>query len=114
MEKLKYLPILMYHNVIDRKTAKVWNNFCIEPVQFEEQMKLLVDQGYTCLNFEDLENILQGQKGCPGKPVMITFDDSYFETVNNVIPVLAAKGLKSIFSVVTGYIGKQSKWEKEV
>ncbi|OGF48042.1 MAG: hypothetical protein A2452_04635 [Candidatus Firestonebacteria bacterium RIFOXYC2_FULL_39_67] len=114
MEKLRYLPVLMYHNVIDKKTAKKWNNFHVETIQFEKQMDILVKRGYTCLNFEDLENILKGQKESPEKPVMITFDDAYLETINNVIPILALRKLKSVFSVVTGCIGKKSNWEKEI
>ncbi|OGF47172.1 MAG: hypothetical protein A2231_09455 [Candidatus Firestonebacteria bacterium RIFOXYA2_FULL_40_8] len=114
MEKLKYLPILMYHNVIDKKLTQVWNNFCIEKVQFEKQMAFLLKKGYTCLNFEDLENIIQERTECPKKPVIITLDDSYCETVNNVVPILVSKNMKCVFSVVTGYIGKKSSWEKEV
>ena len=114
MEKLKYLPVLMYHNVIEKKNAKVWNNFCVELPAFEKQMDYLVENGYTCLNFEDLENIIKGTKECPKKPIMITFDDSYCDTVNNVVPRLAVRNMKSIFSVVTGYIGKNSSWEREV
>jgi peptidoglycan/xylan/chitin deacetylase (PgdA/CDA1 family) len=113
MEKLKYLPVLMYHNIIDKKKANVWDNFCIEPDKFEMQMDLLVKNRYNCLDFEDLDKILKGQKECPEKPIMITFDDSYIETVNNVVPLLAEKNLKGVFSVVTGYIGKESRWEKE-
>ncbi|MFH1073468.1 MAG: polysaccharide deacetylase family protein [Candidatus Firestonebacteria bacterium] len=113
MEKLKYLPVLMYHHIIDKSLAKSWNNFCVEPVQFEKQMDLLVRLRYDCLNFEDLDNILKGRKKCPDKPVIITFDDAYSETINNVIPLLALRNLKSVFSVVTGCIGKQSSWEIE-
>lgn len=113
MEKLNYLPVLMYHNIIDKTSVKASSNYCIEPRQFERQMDYLVEKGYNCINCEDLENILQGRIEVPEKPIMITFDDAYSETLNNVVPLLAAKKIKSVFTVVTGYIGRESSWEKE-
>ena len=112
MENLKYFPILMYHLIVERKNARVWDNFCLEPAELAAQLDYLVRKKFTAINFADLESILQGSRLCPQKPVMITFDDAYFESLKNAAPLLEARNLKGIFSIVTDYIGKENKWQK--
>ena len=113
MEKLKYLPVLMYHNIGEQKKGVSPSNFCLNPAEFELQLDYLLKKNYTSLDFADLEAILSGAKPCPKRPVMLTFDDAYFETLEKVAPLLTSKNLKGIFSVVTDYLGKASTWETE-
>ena len=77
MEKLKYLPVLMYHHIGEQKKGESPSNFCLEPAELELQLDYLVKKKYTPLDFSDLEAVLLGAKPCPQRPVMLTFDDAY-------------------------------------
>lgn len=112
MEKLKYIPILMYHNILERKNSKEWNNYCLEPGKLARQLDYLLKKKYTTLDFADLEEIINGGKTCPKNPIMLTFDDAYSDTLENAMPLLISRDMKGIFPVVTDYIGKASDWEK--
>lgn len=101
-EKIK-LPIIMYHLVLKDKSRT--GKFIITPDVFESDIDYLLKNGYTPINFKDLESYVSKGTYLPEKPVMITFDDGYYNNYLYVYPIIKEKNVKIVLSV----IGKQAQ-----
>ena len=82
----KYIPILMYHTVAETVSTEE-NNSCVEIELFDAQMKALIDNGYTPINFKVLYDYINGVSGLPEKPILITMDDGYLNNYTNAYPI---------------------------
>ena len=95
------VPILMYHGLTDRQD-KV-NEYFIPASTFRSDMKYLSDNGYTAITMTQLINFVYdtGSGAClPEKPVIITFDDGYYNNHLFATPVLKEYGMKAVISIV--------------
>ena len=70
------LPILMYHGLTE-EPSKV-NDYFILAEDFEKDLKWLHDHGYTSVSFGQLADYAEKGSRLPEKPVLITFDDGYY------------------------------------
>lgn len=95
------LPIFMYHQVSER--AGKWGKFVISPEEFEQDVKTLIDRGYTTVTVNDLIDYTEGEKSLPEKPVMLTFDDGYQSDFVYVLPIIQKYGVKIVCSTVGAY-----------
>lgn len=103
------IPILMYHQV----TSNIHPQFIpcsITPRAFSIHMKILKILGYNTINLNELEDYRSGKLILPRKPIVITFDDCYQESVDNAIPILRENGYKAIFYIPTDCAGSKSRW----
>ena len=55
---------------------------------FEEQMKLLHDEGYQSVTLDELHAWYKEEIQLPKKRVVITFDDGFYSTSAFVKPIL--------------------------
>ncbi len=69
------LPVVMYHSVL--KDEAYHGKYVISPEELESDMLYLKSQGYTTILPEDLLAFAQG-KELPEKPILLTFDDGYY------------------------------------
>lgn len=69
------LPVVMYHSLL--KDRAYHGEYVISPDDFESDLKYLMDHGYETVLIEDLINYTKGGS-LPEKPVLITFDDGYY------------------------------------
>lgn len=81
-----YIPILMYHTVEDVVSPESQNSH-VETKNFEAQMKALLDNGYTPINFSDLKAYLSGTTSLPAHPILITMDDGYLNNYTKAYPI---------------------------
>ena len=95
------LPILMYHSIL--KTNKSNNKFIISPTEFENDLKYIKDNGYTTIVMLDLIEYVYENKKLPEKPIMLTFDDGYYNNYLYAFPLLKKYECKMVLSP----IGKQ-------
>ena len=95
------LPILMYHSIL--KTNKQKGKFVIAPDTFEDDLKYIKDNGYTTIVMKDLIDYVYENKGLPEKPIMLTFDDGYYNNYLYAFPLLQKYDCKMVLSP----IGKQ-------
>lgn len=95
------LPILMYHSIL--KTNKQKGKFIIAPDTFEEDLKYIKDNGYTTIVMKDLIDYVYENKDLPKKPIMLTFDDGYYNNYLYAFPLLQKYDCKMVLSP----IGKQ-------
>ncbi|MDM1500022.1 polysaccharide deacetylase family protein [Myroides odoratimimus] len=102
------LPILMYHNVQeDSEQLKAHSIHCSS---LEDQLKYLVENGYTTFHFSELET----QAALPKKSIIITFDDVTVNQLDFAVPLLEKYNLKATFFIPFHYLGKTDLWNNGV
>ncbi len=95
------LPIIMYHSILKANKSK--GKFVISPRTFEEDLKYIKDNGYTTIVMQDLIDYIYENKDLPEKPIMLTFDDGYYNNYLYAFPLLKDYHCKIVLSP----IGKQ-------
>ena len=101
------IPIIMYHSVLNdnNRLAK----YVITPKKLEEDFAYLKNNGFTPINSKDLINFSLKGVSLPEKPVIITFDDGYYNNYSYAYPLLKKYNFKAIFSVVGKYSSEFSE-----
>lgn len=90
--KVFNIPALLYHKT---------------PDNFEEQLTVLRDRGYTTVTMSELNSIIRGTSAGPAKPVAITFDDGFSDQLR-AFELLKKYNMKATFYIITG--GELSNW----
>ena len=93
--------VLMYHR-ISKNDAEI-NDFCIKPEEFEKDVNLLCEKGYTFLTATELAEC---KRDTGEKFVAITFDDGYKSDYEYALPILKKYSAKATFFVFGGAIGR--------
>lgn len=95
------VPILMYHG-LTRKSSQV-NDYFIPAETFENDLAWLDKNGYTAVTMQDLIDFVHDKTGdvsLPEKPVVITFDDGYYNNLKYGSPALKKYGMTAVLSVI--------------
>lgn len=95
------LPIIMYHGLL--KEEKRQGQFIISPNLFEQDLRYLQENGYTTVVIADLIAYVQEGKPLPEKPVMLTFDDGYYNNYLYAFPLLKQYNCKMVLSPIGRY-----------
>lgn len=95
------VPVLMYHSIL--KDPARAGAYIISPAQFESDMVCLLDYGYTTVTVADLIAYVDGDGRLPEKPVVVTFDDGYYNNLYYVLPILERLDLCAVISVVGAF-----------
>ncbi|MEP6776137.1 MAG: polysaccharide deacetylase family protein, partial [Chloroflexota bacterium] len=68
--------------------------------------------GERCVSFtmSEVAEYIAGGKKFPPRAVAITFDDGFANLYTHALPVLQRYGLKATVYVITGMVGKTTKW----
>jgi peptidoglycan/xylan/chitin deacetylase (PgdA/CDA1 family) len=86
------LRVLMYHKVNDLPA-----NPLTMPVSiFDEQMDQLRDMGYTVVDLDAVLDHYVDGKPLPERAVLITFDDGYYDNLDNAATVLRKYGYPAV------------------
>ncbi len=101
------VPILTYHYIrpLDGLDAS-GRSLSVSPVHFEMQMEQLVLQGYHAITPAQLDAALTNGDPLPSKPIMITFDDGYYDQFQNALPVLVRLHLPATMFIVSGFLNR--------
>lgn len=106
----KNIPILLYHSVSDTVMDK-FRPWSVTPACFREQLRYVVDNGFTPLHVTDLVTRLIGaSESMPAKPIVITFDDGLADFAVDAVPILQEFKVPATVYVTTACIGKTSVW----
>lgn len=95
------LPVIMYHSVL--KDTSLSGEYVITPEMLEKDIKYLKKNGYTFISAKDLIDYTGHNAPLPEKPVILTFDDGFYNHYGYVLPILEKYGAKGIFAVVGSY-----------
>ena len=99
--KPQKIPVLTYHNVVDKVSNK--NSVDISTRYFEKQMKYFHDFGYKTITMDEFYNWKHGKISLPRKSVLITFDDGWKSVYIKALPIMEKYGIKSNVFVVWKY-----------
>ena len=102
------LPILMYHAICDGKAKE--GKFVITKEELEKDLKYLKDEGYTTISSAELIEFVENGTPLPEKPIMLTFDDGYYNNYCYAFPLLKKYNAKAIISI----IGKHTDMYSEI
>ena len=103
-------PVLMYHVV--HSNPKKAGDYVITPQALEEDLLYLQRQGCTTVVMSDLIAYVQQGTPLPEKPVMITFDDGYYNNYLNAYPLLQKYQMKAVISIIVGETDKYSELDE--
>lgn len=92
------LLIVMYHNVL-KDTSKC-GKYTITPNLFEQDVQYLIKQGYTFVGCNDIIDSVHNGYPIPEKPVIITFDDGYYNNYTYIYPILQKYQIKAVISPI--------------
>ncbi|MGN0479373.1 MAG: polysaccharide deacetylase family protein [Hominenteromicrobium sp.] len=92
------VPVIMYHAVID-DGARL-GKYVISPTELESDFRWLKSHGYTAVLSEDLIRYAEEGAPLPEKPVMITFDDGYYNNYLYAFPAAKQYGMKFVLSPI--------------
>ena len=92
------IPIIMYHNVLDNENRV--SKYVITPQMFEDDIVYLKQRGYTTILTKDIIDFFKNGTELPQKPVIITFDDGYYNNYSYVYPILKKHNEKAVISVI--------------
>lgn len=100
------MAVLMYHSI--NSNPKKSGTYVITPAAFEKDLTYLRDAGYHTVVMSDIIAYVQEGKPLPIKPVMITFDDGYYNNYLNAYPLLKKYGMKAVISIIVGETDRYS------
>lgn len=89
------VPVFMYHSV-----AKGASEYCVTPKAFEADLKFLKENGYQSVFCRELADYVENGAALPLKPVVITFDDGFYNNLSTALPLLEKYQMKATVSVI--------------
>lgn len=103
------IPVLLYHNFVNTVPDSDPDNFNYinTPQSFEENIKVLIENGYTIISMQELNDAYNLKTELPSKPILITFDDGYYSNYEYIYPILQKYNVKASIFVVTDKVGKE-------
>lgn len=101
------VPVLLYHYVGDNPNPQdhARDTLSVPPQIFGEQLKTLVDNGYTSISLDELADAFEGKATLPPKPVVLTFDDGYLDFYHIAWPIVQSFRMKATVFIPTGLVG---------
>jgi peptidoglycan/xylan/chitin deacetylase (PgdA/CDA1 family) len=96
------VPILMYHRLaepmgVDRR----YDNLCVSPRAFDEQMRFLRRRGYKTLFASELILAIRDGHAVPERSVVVTFDDGYDNVLSAGMAPLERYDVKASVYLIT-------------
>lgn len=91
-----FLPVIMYHSV----TQDAHSTYQVTAEQFEEDLRYLAYHGYETVSAAELIAYTNGKGSLPEHPVMLTFDDGFYNNLSLALPLLEKYDMCAVVSVV--------------
>lgn len=110
------VPVLMYHRVDDLPpdAGPLLRDLTVSPANFEQQVRYLVENGYTILTAGQVQRAVRGREPLPAKGIALTLDDGYADNFTQAFPILRRYGLDGTLFLVTSTVGtpRHVTWEQ--
>jgi len=100
------LPVIMYHSVLKSRAGQ--NQYIISPEQLEADLRYLHDNGWHTVVMDDLVHFVEEGKPLPDKPILLTFDDGYYNNIYYGEPLLKSYDMRGVMAVVGAFIDKST------
>jgi peptidoglycan/xylan/chitin deacetylase (PgdA/CDA1 family) len=92
------LPVLMYHFLTDNR-----GDLHICPSEFRRDLAFLRDNGYNTIGISELLDFVYGGIPLPSNPVMLTFDDGYYNNYHYGFPLLSEYESKAVIFLIANH-----------
>lgn len=92
------VPIIMYHSIL--KDNSVSPKYIVTPDQLENDLKYIKSHGYETITMTDLILYVYEKTPLPKKPIILTFDDGYYNNLFYAYPLMEKYNAKMVISVV--------------
>ena len=93
-----FLPVIMYHSIRDSQ-----NDYQLSPADFERDLQYLQSHGYESVSVGELLAYTRGLGELPAHPVLLTFDDGFYNNLSDALPLLERYDMCAVVSVVGRY-----------
>ena len=103
----KHASILMYHSISDNSEF-----FSVSPVEFEWQMRYLLEHNYSIISLDKLVNFIEKRMKIPRRTVVLTFDDGYEDNYYSAFSILKKFNFPATIFLTTGRIGDKEYTNK--
>lgn len=113
-KKMGWLPILMYHKVIDDKRDGQHRIF-IHKDNFRSHIEFLKKKNFQFLSFKDLDDFWMERRPLSElsrKSLIITFDDGYTNNLEHAIPVLKENRAKATIFLLADHSILSNSWDE--
>ena len=91
-----FLPVVMYHSV----TPSTTSDYQITQEMLRQDLEYLSTNGFETISVKELLDYTNGIGGLPEKPVMLTFDDGFYNNLSLALPLLEEYDMCAVVSVV--------------
>jgi peptidoglycan/xylan/chitin deacetylase (PgdA/CDA1 family) len=105
-----WLPVLMYHRVVDHVQSDDPHHINILTADFDAQMAYLKARGYQSISLDKVP-IAISDKSTWSRPVAISFDDGYLDNYTHAFPILQKYGLVATIMLVSDCLGGSNVWD---
>lgn len=102
-----FVPIIMYHSVCCDDDMLC--DYVISPETLEKDIVYLKKNGYCPVFVRELIDFVHCGGELPPKPVIISFDDGFYNNLTQVLPLLEKYDFKATISVVGSYTEKSDE-----
>ncbi len=92
------VPIVMYHFVVQDTSRSA--DYMITPAQLEADLQYLQNHGYHTVLMTDLIRYVYDGVPLPEKPIVLTFDDGYYNNYLYAFPLLKKYQMKAVISII--------------
>ncbi|MBE5817133.1 MAG: polysaccharide deacetylase family protein [Clostridiales bacterium] len=92
------VPIIMYHSILKYPTSG--DKYTVTPYQLEEDIKYILDKGYTPIPPSRLIKYVYDGVPLPSNPVILSFDDGYYNNYTYLSPLLEKYGIYACIGVI--------------
>jgi peptidoglycan/xylan/chitin deacetylase (PgdA/CDA1 family) len=97
------IPVLLYHSVSDDPSPAT-ASFAVSLAMFDRHLDQVVEGEHHALSVSQLVDTLARREPLPSRPVVITFDDGFADTLEVAAPRLLSRRLPATVYLTTGYL----------
>lgn len=105
---MRSVPVIMYHSVCKTNVGE----YVLHPDKLRADFEYFKRQGYTAVFVREIADFCEDKGDLPPKPIVLTFDDGFYNNLYYVAPLAAEYGMKITVSVVGAYSEKEEKERK--
>jgi peptidoglycan/xylan/chitin deacetylase (PgdA/CDA1 family) len=109
-----WIPVLMYHK-IPKEELDSPHKIYVTQSNFEKHLQFYKSAGFETLTFTDLKQFKNGTRSFdqfPKKPLVLTFDDGYWDNLNNADPLLKKYNFKAQIFLLANSDIAHNQWDE--
>lgn len=92
------MAVLMYHSV--NSNANRSGDYVITPDALRRDFDYIRSEGYNTITMSELIDFVHNGSLLPPKPIMLTFDDGYYNNYLHLFPMLREYNFKAVISII--------------